>query len=376
MITISGTYSNALIFAVDAENAVDDYALVQLKTLCDSPAADGAKIRVMPDVHPGKVCTIGLTMTIGRTVMPEVLGADAGCGVTIARVRGVRKEFQRLDTAIRERVPSGFERRKSPHRFASRFDFASLLCRKHIREESAVLSLGTLGGGNHFIELDADDDGNFYLAVHTGSRHLGAEITSYYMNKGHAELKNRGENVPFELTSLFGETMEHYLFDVEKAAGFAQLNREIIIDEITRAMKWKIEDIFSSVHNYVDFSSPEPILRKGAISAKAGERVIIPANMRDGIILGTGLGNADWNFSAPHGSGRIFKRDDVKKRFTVSAFKSEMKGIYASCVGKSTLDEAPFAYRSMSAIVRAIEPSVRVEKIIRPVYCFKAGGEE
>ncbi len=375
--TINGKFGEALLFLTDGDNSIDPYALVQLKTLLDNPASLGSKIRIMPDVHPGKVCTIGLTMSVGEQILPQVLGIDIGCGITVCRVKGVRKEFQKLDTVIRERVPSGFSRRKSAHRFAPRFDFSSLSCRKHIREDVALLSLGTLGGGNHFIELDFDEESSdFYLAVHSGSRHLGSEITEYYMRAGAAALKEKGEVVPFELTYLCGDMKERYLSDVKAACDFASLNREIMIDEISKAMKWKIDEMFSSVHNYADFSFDCPILRKGAISAKAGERVIIPVNMKEGIIIGEGKGKADWNFSAPHGSGRILKREDVKKRFTVSSFKSEMKGIWASCVGKSTLDEAPFAYRSLCEIQSAIGESVDVKKIIRPVYSFKAGGEE
>ena len=374
-IIINGRYSSATVYTTEnTATALDTYARVQLQTLCDNEVSAGSTIRVMPDVHPGKVCTIGLTMTIGKSIMPEILGLDIGCGVSVAKVRGVRKEWQKLDSVIREHIPSGFERRTAAHRFADSFDFAALLCARHIRQDVAKLSLGTLGGGNHFIEADADGDGNHYLLVHSGSRHLGAEISAWYLSAGHRELAACGKDVPYELTYLEGELMADYLADVEWAAAFASLNRAAIVSDICKAMKWKVEEQFESVHNYVDFSGTEPLLRKGAISAKSGERLVIPVNMRDGALLGTGLGNADWNCSAPHGSGRILKREDARKSFTVSSFKKEMRGIYSSCIAKGTLDEAPFAYRPMEEIRRALAPTVRVDRVLTPLYNFKAGG--
>lgn len=380
MKTINGIYTSATIFTTQNETtAVDDYALCQLQMLCDNETAKGCQIRVMPDVHPGKVCTIGLTMTIGSKIMPNLIGIDIGCGMTLAQIKGKKIEFQKLDTIIRENIPSGFALRKKPHHFALDFDFDRLRCFSHIRREKAMLSLGTLGSGNHFLEVDKDDDGNLYVVIHSGSRHLGKEVTEYYLSEGQNRLKEQENTIPYELTYLKGDLMADYLHDLQIVQEYAELNRKIILDELVKGMKWKVQDTYSCIHNYVD-ASPDtlhtfhaPILRKGAISAKKNEKVIIPINMRDGILLGTGLGNTDWNASAPHGAGRIMKREEVKSHFTVSAFKSEMKGIYSSCIGKETLDEAPFAYRKMEEIAKVIQNTVTIDSVIRPIYNFKAG---
>ena len=379
---IKGTYSAAHIFTADGiDTALDPYAAAQLKMLCDNEISEDCRIRVMPDVHPGKVGTIGLTMTLGRRIMPNLTGIDIGCGMTLAKVRSRQTDGKKLDSVIREGVPSGPHLRRSPHRVADDFDFSRLLCRPHIRTDRARLSLGTLGGGNHFIEIDQDRDGSLYIVIHSGSRILGKEVTEYYLDQGQKYLKAQGLSIPYELTWLEGPLMDAYLHDMYAAVSYASLNRQIILHELVKGMKWKILDTYECVHNYID-TDPEtvslfgaPVLRKGAVSAMKGRKVIIPVSMKEGILLGTGLGNTDWNCSAPHGSGRIMKREEVKQRFTVSAFRSEMKGIYSSCIGNGTLDEAPFAYRPMQAIEKAIGQSVKLEKTIRPVYNFKAGGE-
>ena len=381
METIKGAYTSAQIFSTkNQQTAIDPYAIAQLQMICNQESSAGCRIRVMPDVHPGKVGTIGLTMTIGEKIMPGLIGIDIGCGMTLAQIKGKKIEYQKLDTIIRDCVPSGFHIRTKAHRFADSFDFDALRCRQHIRTEKAFLSLGSLGGGNHFIEADQDEDGNLYLVIHSGSRHLGKEVTEHYLNEGQKLLKAKGMAIPYEITWLDGALMEDYLHDLQLVQQFASLNREIILNELVKGMKWKILDSYECIHNYVDASEETlsafgaPMLRKGAISAKAGEKVIIPIHMRDGILLGTGLGNTEWNCSAPHGSGRIMKREDVKNNFTVSSFKSAMKGIYSGCIGKDTLDEAPFAYRSMEEILEVIGDTVTVDHIIRPVFNFKAGG--
>lgn len=378
---ITGAATSAHIFTTTNEaTAIDQYAISQLQMICDQQSSTGSIIRVMPDVHPGKVGTIGLTMTVGDRIMPNLISIDIGCGMTLAQIKVKKIEYQKLDTVIRENIPSGFQIRSKAHRFASEFNFSALLCSDHIRQDKAVLSLGSLGGGNHFIECDTDDSGNFYVVIHTGSRHLGKEVTEYYLNEGQKHLKEIGIDIPYELTWLEGKLKDDYMNDLQLVQQFASLNREIILDELVKGMKWKIIDSYECIHNYIDvcdetFSTFHvPMLRKGAISAKANEKVIIPINMRDGILLGTGLGNKEWNCSAPHGSGRILKREDVAKHFTVSSFKSEMKGIYSSCIGKDTLDEAPFAYRRIDEIREAISETVTIDNIIRPIYNFKAGG--
>ncbi|OUN91270.1 RtcB family protein [Blautia sp. An46] len=381
METIKGAYTSAQIFTTrNKETAVDQYAISQLQMICDQESSKGCRIRVMPDVHPGKVGTIGLTMTIGKKIIPNLIGIDIGCGMTLAQIKGKKIEYQKLDTVIRDCIPSGFNIRTKAHRFTEEFNFDALRCAKHIRTDKAVLSLGSLGGGNHFIEADKDDIGSLYIVIHSGSRHLGKEVTEYYLNEGQKILKDKGINIPYEITWLENELMEDYLHDLQIVQAFASLNRDIILDELVKGMKWKILDSYECIHNYVD-TSPKtldtfvsPMLRKGAISAKKDERVIIPINMCDGILLGTGLGNTEWNCSAPHGSGRIMKRKEVKQNFTVSTFKSKMKGIYSSCISKETLDEAPFAYRDLEDIADVIGETVTIDRILRPVYNFKAGG--
>lgn len=368
---INGKYTQAKVFTDDME----PYARAQLQMICDNPVSAGSRVRVMPDVHPGKVGTIGLTMTIRDRVIPHLLGVDIGCGMTCVVLKAKRLEFQKLDTVIRERVPSGFQIRQKAHRMSDSFDMEKLYCYRNINQGKAELSLGTLGGGNHFIEVDRDEEGNLYLIVHSGSRHLGKEITEYYVDRGARLLRENGEEAPYPMTWLEGEMMEEYIADVSTAQEYAQLNREIILAEILKGMKLKEANCFSSVHNYIDILSGERILRKGAISARAKERVIIPINMRDGVILGVGKGNPDWNESAPHGSGRIMNRNEVKEHFTVSAFKNDMKGIYSTCIGEDTLDEAPFAYRPMDKLLEAVKDTVTVTHVLKPVYNFKAGGK-
>ena len=375
--TINGTYTSATIFTTN-NHPIENYALAQLQMLCDNETAKGACIRVMPDVHPGKVCTIGLTMTISDKIMPNVVGIDIGCGMTLAQVKGKTKEFQKLDTVIRERVPSGFGIRTHAHQYIADFDFSSLHCHRHINVNKALLSAGSLGAGNHFIEVDQDADNNTYLVIHSGSRHLGKEVTDYYLNEGQKLLQARNIQIPYELTYLEGALMDSYIHDLIIVQEYANISRDIMIAEICKGMKWKVQDTYSCIHNYIDTSQAileqfgAPMLRKGAISALAGEKVIIPINMRDGILLGTGLGNPEWNCSAPHGSGRIMKREDVRNHYTLSSFKTSMKGIYSSCISRETLDEAPFAYRSSEDIQDAIGDTVDIDKILRPIYNYKA----
>lgn len=378
MITIYGKFTNAIVYTTENETyAIDEYARRQLQMICDHPSAAGSKIRVMPDVHAGKVGTIGLTMTVGASLLPSLVGVDIGCGMTLAKIKQKNIEYQKLDTVIRETVPVGPRVRKTFHKFVNMLALENLHCFKAIDMLKAERSIGTLGGGNHFIEADRDEEGALYLVVHSGSRHLGMEVTSYYLKEGQkASQKNKQGYASYDMTCLDGELLEHYLHDLEIVQDFARYNREAIIDEIVRGMKWKVLDSDTCIHNYVDFSGKTPVLRKGAISAKMGERVIIPMNMRDGIILGTGLGNEDWNCSAPHGSGRIYKRSEVKEHHTVSEFKKAMEGIHSICINKDTLDESPFAYRKMEEILQVIGETVTVERILKPVYNFKAGAEK
>ena len=363
---INGAYANAAIFTDDIES----HAEAQVKLICDQEAARGSSICLMPDIHPGKVGPIGLSMTVTGQVLPQLLGVDIGCGITCIKLNRQKAEFQKLDAIIRQQIPAGFAIRKDVHPMALEFPYEALRCFRHIQEDKALLSLGTLGGGNHFIELDKGPDGSLYLIIHTGSRHLGQETAEYYTKLASKKLRKQGKNIPYFLSYLEGDDKNAYLEDAALLWQYAELNRQIIAREILKAMKWKATDQFSVAHNYLDAFG---VLCKGAISAREGERVIIPVNMRDGVILGIGKGNAAWNFSAPHGSGRRLKRTDVKSRHTVSEFKKEMKGIYSTCIGSDTLDEAPFAYRAVDDILKQIGDTVEVTEVLKSVYSFKAG---
>ncbi len=378
MIQIKGKYADAKIMCIgdiDDKN-VEQYAIDQIRMIADMEALEGNMIRVMPDVHPGKVGPIGLTMTVKDAIVPALIGIDIGCGMSMVSIGKIRKDFQKLDTVIRDNVPTGFGIRNVAHRDAGEFDIDRLICGKYIRAEKASRSLGTLGGGNHFIEVDKDEEGKGYLIVHSGSRHLGKEVAEYYMDKGHKLLKEQGKDIPYELTYITDELMSDYIHDVAIVQEYAELNRRIMIKEICKGMKWKSAEEKSCIHNYIEECPGSVMLRKGAISAKSDEDVIIPINMRDGVILGKGKGNTEWNFSAPHGAGRIMSRDAVSSVHTVSQFKASMKGIYTSCIGKETLDEAPFAYRDMDYIRNAISDSVEITKILKPVYNYKGGSEK
>lgn len=369
MKTVKGIYAEAKIFTDDAE----EYALAQVKMICDNQVAEGSKIRLMPDIHPGKAGPVGLSITITDKIIPQLLGVDLGCGMTCVKLNKNNADFRKLDRVIRENVPSGFAIRKEPHYMAEGFPWEKLRCARHINRQKAERSLGTLGGGNHFIELDKNEDGDLYLVIHTGSRHLGAEVAEYYTRLAHTSLKEQGAEIPYCISYLEGDKRDAYVEDVQIVQDYARRNRQIIVREILKGMKWKAEEQFSAAHNYLDASG---ILRKGAIAAEKDAKVIIPANMRDGMILGIGLGNEDWNCSAPHGSGRRLKREDVKSQYTVSDFKKEMNGIYSSCIGADTLDEAPFAYRSITEISGRIGDTVRITQILKPVYNYKAGSNE
>ena len=369
MKTVKGIYAEAKIFTDD----VEEYAQAQVKMICDNQVAEGSRIRLMPDIHPGKVGPIGLSMTVTDKVIPQLLGVDIGCGMTCVKLNKDNAEFQKLDRVIRENVPSGFEIRKEPHHMAAEFSYERLHCARHVNRPKAERSLGTLGGGNHFLELDRGEDGSLYLVVHTGSRHLGEEVAEHYTKLAHTSLKAQRLEVPYYMSYLEGDEKENYMEDVQTIEDYAELNRQIIVREILKGMKWKAVEQFSVAHNYLDASG---VLRKGAIAAEKGFQVIIPANMRDGMLLGIGLGNEDWNCSAPHGSGRRLKREDVKSWYTVSDFKREMKGIYSSCVGTDTLDEAPFAYRSLAEIAERIRDTVQITEILKPVYNYKAGSND
>lgn len=405
MMEITGTYNSAIVYT----DTVEETALEQIRTLCNQPFTADSQIRIMPDVHAGAGCTIGTTMTIKDKVVPNLVGVDIGCGMETIQLKQQRLELQKLDKIIHERIPAGFAIRTLPHKKADEIDLTALRCLQDpghgINLQRALLSIGTLGGGNHFIEVDKDEDGRLYLIIHSGSRHLGLEVARYYQNAAIDQLNHRDrtsrealiarykdagkENeiqtalkemkkqvvseVPPALSYLSGELFLNYIHDMKLVQQFALLNRQAMAHEILKAMKLDSEETFSTIHNYIDTETM--ILRKGAVSAQKGERLLIPINMRDGSIIAIGKGNPDWNCSAPHGAGRLMSRAKARESFTVSSFKKEMAGVFTTTVSKDTLDECPMAYKDMDSILQNIKPTVDIEKIIKPVYNFKAGDE-
>lgn len=365
MLTIENIYNTALVYA----NSIDSGAEGLLRALCGSPISEGSRIRVMPDVHAGKGCAIGTTMTVTDRIAPGLVGVDIGCGMSVFQLRAKRVELQKLDKLVHTAIPSGRGVRTKPHRFAEQIDLAALRCATHIQKVKALCAIGTLGGGNHFIELDRGGDGTYWLVIHSGSRRMGAEVAGYYHERAFRETTPEG--IPYEFAVAGGALMEDYLHDMKIAVDFAAMNRRAMADEIVRGMKWDIEDSFSCVHNYID--TEDRILRKGAVSAKAGERLVIPMNMRDGCLLCVGKGNEDWNQSAPHGAGRLMSRADARQSFTLSQYKKEMAGVYTTSVSRDTLDESPMAYKPMDSILSQLAATAEVTEIVRPVYNFKAG---
>lgn len=367
MILIEGKENQAKIFTKTLEKSSEG----QIKALCDQAFTKGSKIRIMPDVHAGKGCTIGTTMTIEDYVVPNLVGVDIGCGMLTVRLKEKRINLPELDSFIRKNIPYGRDLRDRTHRSHGRLSLEELRCYKKVETRHAKESLGTLGGGNHFIEIDKDDEGNLYLVIHTGSRNLGLRVAELYQKKAYHSIGGRNQTeIPYELSPLSGQDKEDYLHDMDFVQRFADLNRTIIKEVILDGLKLHEEESFSTIHNYIDTEAM--ILRKGAVSAKANERLLIPMNMRDGSLICTGLGNEDWNFSAPHGAGRLFSRTDTENNFTVSEFKKQMEGIYTTSVSKETLDECPMAYKPMEEILESIKDTVKVEKKIKPIYNFKA----
>ena len=364
MITISNQYNTAIVYA----GQIGPGAEGLLKALCGSPVSEGSRIRIMPDVHPGKGCAVGTTMTVTDKAAPGLVGADIGCGMEVFRVAGKRLELQKLDKLVHEKIPSGRRVRGAPHRFTEQVDLDALRCVRHVKREKAQCSMGTLGGGNHFIEMDKGADGAYWLIIHSGSRHLGLEVAAWYQDQAFRQCP---EGTPYELAWTAGELMEDYLHDMAVVQEFAALNRRAIADEIIRGMKLDVEETFSTVHNYIDLDAM--ILRKGAVSARAGEKLVIPMNMRDGCLICRGKGNEDWNYSAPHGAGRLMNRAAARQSFTLSQYKKEMQGVYSTSVSRDTLDESPMAYKPMDAILSQIGPTAEVLEHIKPIYNFKAG---
>ena len=397
---IQGKVNTAICYA----KIIEDEAIEQIRRMCDYPCTEGTKIRIMPDVHAGKGCTVGTTMTIKDRAVPNIVGVDIGCGMFTVNMSREDIDFEKFDEAAHF-IPSGFDvwEGRQEH-----FDLTRLNCYRNLENSKRIeRSLGTLGGGNHFIEIDKSSDETNYLVIHSGSRNLGKQVAEYYQGlaidlaKGLDEYfkqrdqiiktyKEQGRRkeiqaalielkkyrketqpiMPEDLCFLYGEYLENYLHDIEICQEFARRNREKIAEILLSRTGISGGDSFHTTHNYIDVN--EMILRKGAIAAHEGERVLIPINMRDGSILATGKGNAEWNYSAPHGAGRIMSRSSAKERFNMEEYRQSMSGIYTTSINESTLDEAPMAYKSLNDIIDVISDSVEILEIIKPVYNFKA----
>lgn len=399
MFEIKGKVNTAICYA----SVVEDSAIEQIRRMCDYDFTEGSRIRIMPDVHAGKGCTIGTTMTINGKAVPNVVGVDIGCGMYTVNLGKAEIDFERFDEAAHF-IPSGmnvWEGRQE------KFDLTGLESYRQLQDAKRLArSLGTLGGGNHFIEIDRACDGTKYLVIHSGSRNLGKQVAELYQKlaidlaKGkedyyrqrdeiirtykeqgrkqeiQAALKQiawdmRESLIPDDLCYVYGEYLDDYLHDVEICQKFARRNRELMAEIILDRAGLAGTDGFHTVHNYID--TGEMILRKGAIAAHAGEKVLIPINMRDGSILATGRGNAEWNYSAPHGAGRVLSRSQAKENLSLDEYRKTMEGIYTTCVSEGTLDEAPMAYKSLEDIIDVISDSVDVIEVLRPIYNFKAG---
>ena len=404
MVEVKGKYNTAKVFT----DVVDEKSLQQIKTLCDQEFTSGARIRLMPDVHAGAGCTIGTTMTIKDKIVPNLVGVDIGCGMETLMIHKDSEAAQKfnpaqLDMIIRKNIPCGFDIRKFEHQYVAEVEWDNIkgIYNKH----RAQLSLGTLGGGNHFIEADKDEEGNLYIVVHSGSRHAGLEIAEYYQEMAWRQLNGKTKadldamisqlkaegreteieakrvemnaqiktQIPKDLAYVSGYLFDDYINDMRIMQHFAMLNRKAMINTISIGLHLKKEEIvdqFTTIHNYID--TENMILRKGAVSAQKGEKLLIPINMRDGSLICLGKGNEDWNCSAPHGAGRVMSRMKAKKELSMEEFKAEMSGIYSTTVTKETLDEAPMAYKTMDDIVANIGPTADILNVIKPIYNFKA----
>ena len=328
MLELKGEYNTAKIFTDKAEFS----AIEQVKYLLNQPFMAGSQIRVMPDIHAGMSCTIGMTMTVTDKVVPNFVGVDIGCGMLVAELKDKRVDFNQIDKAIHQHIPAGFNIRSTPHHYNDEIDLTKLKCK--IDLDRAVSSIGTLGGGNHFIEIGQSDDGVLYLIVHSGSRSLGKHVCDHYQKIAAVEAKSRVGAGDRMLSYLEGDALNNYLHDMKIVQEYADLNRRAIVKELEKRTKIKITEQFSTVHNYIDLETK--ILRKGAVSAQKDEKIIIPINMRDGSLLCLGKGNGDWNYSAPHGAGRVMSRSVAKQTITLTEYEKAMSGVFSTTVNRST----------------------------------------
>ena len=399
---VQGKYNTATVMT----DQIEEECVGQLITLCSQEIFKDSSIRIMPDCHAGKGCVVGFTATIKDKIIPNLVGVDISCSISTYKLNVKEVDFQKLDNIIRKYVPSGMSIRSTVSKLVSD-DLKSKIenvC-KEIDDESSYLrhlkSIGTLGGGNHFLELNKDKDGYIWLSVHCGSRNFGKKICDYHQDKAIniyqeriSESKKKAmlelppqerqqwlidnqeiQKLPPELRYLDGEDLDLYVEHMKVAEEFAKVNHQVIVDEICSHMNWEVVDSIFTHHNYIEFlGNREMVIRKGAISAKKGERVIIPLNMRDGSIVGVGKGNKDWNESAPHGAGRILSRGKAKEILSLDEYQQEMSNVWTSCVSQATVDESPMAYKDMSVMVDAIGETVDIVDIIKPIYNYKAQG--
>lgn len=366
---IKGEYGIAKVYT----DLIEESAVEQIQILCDQPFTKGSNIRVMPDVHAGAGCTIGTTMLVKDYVCPNLVGVDIGCGMEVAAIEPQEIDLMKLDKFIRNNIPAGFAKRKKPHELYA--DMAKDKLMEVVAEEpikkaggfdGVIASIGTLGGGNHFIELDKDEDGFIYIVIHSGSRNFGLQVANYYQ-------KLAEKLQPFaakDLAFLTSETKDAYLHDMMIAQRFAEFNRHAMMLDILKFLETEPIEQFTTIHNYIEEGTL--ILRKGAVSAKEGEKFIIPINMRDGGLICVGKGNKDWNYSAPHGAGRIMSRAKARDTLSITEFIKQMDGVYSTSVGPSTIDESPMAYKDARNIVENIAPTADIIRNIKPIYNFKA----
>jgi RNA-splicing ligase RtcB len=369
MIELTGEYNTAKVFTDNAEFS----AINQVKYLLNQPFMADSQIRIMPDVHAGMGCVVGMSMTITNKLVPGFIGFDIGCGVHVALLKDKRIEFNQFDKAVHQFIPAGFNTRSTPHHFKDEFDLTELKCAKSVDIDKAIYSIGTLGGGNHFIEVGQDDDKQLYLIIHSGSRALGKQVCEYYQRIALADAQDRTGAGDRLLSYLEGDALNHYLHDMRISQEYADLNRRAIVRELEKRIKIKITEQFSTVHNYIDLD--RMILRKGTISAQKDEKLIVPMNMRDGSLLCVGKGNPDWNYSAPHGAGRAMSRKEAKEQITLTQYEKAMKGVFSTTVSRATIDEAPFAYKPMQEVIENSSDTMTIIKTIKPLYNFKAGQE-
>ena len=374
MLEIKGKRNTAICYAAIIEEKAEE----QIRRMCDYEFTDGSRIRIMPDVHAGKGCTIGTTMTVTDKAVPNVVGVDIGCGMYTTNLGKADIDFERLDEAAHY-IKSGMNVWETE---IEAFDFTQLCCYEKLQKLNWLeCSLGTLGGGNHFIEVDASSDGNKYLVIHSGSRNLGKQVAEIYQeiaidqHKGINDYKKEREeltepDMPSDLCYLSGDPFKEYLHDVEICQKFARRNRELMTEIILDRTGMTGTDYFHTIHNYID--TKEMILRKGAIAAHEGEKVLIPINMRDGSILAVGKGNPEWNYSAPHGAGRVMSRTQAMKSLSMEEYRKTMEGVYTTSISEGTLDEAPMAYKSLEDIIDVVAESVNIIEVMKPVYNFKA----